>query len=305
MSRYNLQISTGFFAGTAVAQPITGIGFLPQLVICKVEGQNGVMRTNIMRGDSTGFLTSSNANLTTRITNLMPDGFNVGTGAQSNANGSNVYYLTIRGSSAQSYFRTFRYYGDGTDNRNMIASDITFTPDLVVIKGDAAVDAPWRSSAMSGDATYRFDPNGAAVDTIQNLQSNGFQVGTQTTVNGSGNEYHGFAMRSVPGVLKVGSFTGDGTAALSTKGLGFKPNVVIVKANAAQYARILTTDMVNNTATSMYMGTTTTDTTGILTLDADGFTVGSGASVNGNGVTSQYIAIKSGKFNVPISRNVS
>lgn len=305
MARANIYIKTGVFTGTGVAQSITGLGFTPQVVICKVEGQNMVMRTSTMRGDSTAFLTSSNANLSTRISGLTQDGFNVGVAAQSNNNGSNVYWMALAGMSAQQYFRILRYYGDGNDNRNLTGFGFGFTPDLVIIKGDAAVNAPWRSSAMVGDATYRFDANAVAADTIQNVQSNGFQVGTATTANGNTTEYHGFGMKSIPGYMAVGVFTGDGTAAKLIRGLGFNPDVVIVKANAAQMARVLTKEMITNSATSMFAGTTATDATGILTLDTDGFSVGSGASVNGNGVLSEWMAFKVGNINVPLTRLAS
>lgn len=302
MGRPNLFIKTGTYIGNFTDnRNIAGLGFNPEVLLIKVIGQNSVVRTNLMKGDQAAFLTSSNANLNDRIQQFLYDGFQIGTSAQVNNTGFNVYYVALGGSAAQKYLKTFRYTGDGNDNRNI--ATLPFTPDFVLIRANAVTQAVWRLSTMTGDVSARFDAQSISeTNLIQDIITNGFQIGSAAGVNISAADHFGFALKSLAGAIKVGTFTGNGVSGRAITGVGFKPDVVIVKANAAQPARILTAEMVVNTDTSAPMNNAATDAQGIISLDSDGFTVGSGTSVNGNAVASHYIALKSGQFNAPIVR---
>jgi hypothetical protein len=302
MPRSNLQIKVGSYAGTGVAQDITGIGFRPDFVFIKATTFNAPFRTKHMRGDATSWLASTNAHLTNYITALLADGFKLGTGTNVNSNGVTYYYVAMRGSDAQNYFRVGRYYGDGADGRNFTSGGLGFTPDLVIAKQDGATQGVFRSSAHVGDLSSRFDPNSSAADQIQNLQANGFQLGADARVNTAAGEYFFAALKTLSGVSAVGTFTGDASASRAITGLGFKPDCVIVKANGTTGARLLTSAMVTNTADSTYMNTTASDTTGILSLDSDGFTVGASDSVNKAATNIIWMAFKQGNFNVPLTR---
>lgn len=308
MARANLQIKVGKYVGNVTDNTnITGIGFAPQFVAVKAgSAQNSVFRTKEMRGDSTGFLTSSNANLSDRIQFLLPDGFQVGTAGQVNTNLVNYYYFAVKGASSQSYFRTGNYTGNGSDNRDFTDTTVNFVPNLAIIQkyvtGQTCV---WRTSSMSGDITSQFTGATSSANIIQNLQSNGFQLGTDATVNTSAAEYVYILMKTFPGAMQIGTYTGTGVSQ-SITGIGFKPDLVIVKnKNTTDAARMLTTDMVTDSQNSVFMDTTASDATGITSLDTDGFTVSTGASVNGSTNTIYWLALKSGNFNVPFTRLTS
>jgi hypothetical protein len=86
----------------------------------------------------------------------------------------------------------------------------------------------------------------------------------------------------------TGNYIGNGTSKAIT-GLGFSPECIMIKSNNAYEAVICHTSTSTKTKR---MGTTSVAmaTGNVSSLDSDGFTVGSGASVNTNAVVYQYIA---------------
>ncbi len=305
MARPNLQIKVGTYLGNGADNTnISGIGFRPQFLLIKsATATNAPFRTNRMLRDATGFISSTNSNLADYIQELLADGFQLGTVGNVNGNGTRYFYLAIGGKSAQSYFHTGRYYGDGNDNRNFTGGGVSFTPDMVLIQQvGGATQAVHRTSAHVGDVTSSFDTNSNAADRIQSLIANGFQLGTDARVNIANGEYVFVAMKQLAGAFAVGTYRGDGSALKAISGLGFKPDCVIVKVNTTQAARILTADMVTNNVNSLFTSSAASDAVGILSLDNDGFSVGSGASVNNNNSVVTWMAFKSGDFNAPLSR---
>ena len=95
------------------------------------------------------------------------------------------------------------------------------------------------------------------------------------------------------GVVATGTYVGDGTAAQAIAGAGFAPDVVIVKSTLARPARCRTATMATGMSKSLG-GPAAVDDQGIVSLDADGFTVGPDASVNEAGVPYTWVALKAG-----------
>lgn len=306
MARTNLQIKVGSYTGNgADGRNITGIGFRPDMVWIKcssTDTNNAVWRTKEMRADLSGFLASSNAGLADRIQELLSDGFQVGTAAQVNSNGEVYQYIAFKGMSSQQYFWTGNYRGTGADNRDFTSGGFSFTPDFVLLQIASAGTTAFRTSTVSGDVTLSFDQTANSVDLIQNLQANGFQLGTGARVNTSGTEYFFSAIKSLNGVIAVGTYTGTG-ASRSITGIGFQPDVVFIKnQTTAAQARLLTSTMVTGGKQSVYFGSTASTSTGITSLDSTGFTVATDDDVNKSGDTIHWVAFKSGNFNAPLSR---
>jgi len=90
----------------------------------------------------------------------------------------------------------------------------------------------------------------------------------------------------------VGSYVGNGTS-LSITSLSFQPDVVLIKADAAQSAVIKTSTMASN-ASKQYTATAALLTTAITSLTSNGFTVGSSALANSAAVTYYFYAFKAG-----------
>lgn len=181
-------------------------------------------------------------------------------------------------------FASGTYTGNGGDNRQIIG--IGFQPDVVIVKGNTNQGAVIRTSTMSGDTSKPLG-GGATPGTnrIQSLDADGFTIGTNAIVNSNGVAYHWMAFKSAVGELKLGSYTGNGTSQ-SITGVGFTPEYV------ATFSRA------NDPAVEHFAGMGSTfrfeaDTGApgrITSLDADGFTVGSAATVNRAGTTIDYVA---------------
>jgi hypothetical protein len=183
------------------------------------------------------------------------------------------------------------YAGDGNDNRVV---HVGFQPDVVIVDSQGTTggtEAVIRTSTMLGDASKELDagtPTALAANKIQSFTSTGFVVGSDPDVNetGAGRTYHWVAMQAGTGVMKVGTYTGNGTTRTIT-GLGFSPVYVVVIPAAAQ-------DPVQRSATMPagfsrnFVAFAIGD--GITSLHGDGFTVGANARVNANGAAYHYVA---------------
>ena len=299
MSRYNLQIKCGTYAGTGVAQDITGVGFSPDFVMVDANGTtNGVWKTTAMRGDSTSYFTNAVANFTGGVTTMLPDGFSIGADVTTNTNGSTYYYMAIHGTSGQRCFQVGKYFGDGADDRNYTGGAINFTPDVVFLKKDSTLAGEFKTASMTGDNTTPF-ANVLAADKIQSLISGGFQVGTSS--NSSGVVFYFMAAKAVSGVIAYGTYTGDGKTTRKFTGIGFKPDAIVIHQNAAAQTRFKTVDM--GATSTAQLGASASSTTYITSLDTDGFTTGS--TGNTDTLAHYWVAFKQGNFNTPLIRTAA
>ena len=109
----------------------------------------------------------------------------------------------------------------------------------------------------------------------------------------SGNTFS--AASSFGGTLRMasGTYNGNGTAGRQITGLGFQPDVVIVKSTAATEAFMRTNTMPAGLSKRL-VGGNAAETNQITALDADGFTLGSGTRANNNGDTYYWQAFKAG-----------
>jgi hypothetical protein len=304
MARTNLQIKVGTYTGDGTDdRNITGVGFRPQVLIIKGGTNVACVRLGRMRGDSSVSFSSALATAANQIQELQNDGFQVGSSALVNANGTTYYYVAMRGNSAQQYLRTGNYVGNASDSRNLTTAGVNFTPDIAMIFGDTTQQKVWRSTSMSGDSTGYWGGVANATDRIQNLQSNGFQLGTSSEVNGSSVEYFFAAIKSFPGIIAYGTYAGDGIDDKAITGVGFQADALFVKRDGASQGRLKTSSITDTN--SLFLGAAAAATTGIKTITSDGFTVGTDNSVNNNASTYYWIAFKVGNFNVPISRSTA
>jgi hypothetical protein len=181
------------------------------------------------------------------------------------------------------------YTGNNADNRAI--TGVGFQPDVVMIKSDdnAGVGVI-RTSTMTGDNAKPLTGTTAlTANLIQSLDSNGFTIGgaaaSANPVNKNGSAYHWVAFKSYTGHMALGSYTGNGTSK-SISGLGFSPEYAMVLP-AANTAAVQRMSAMTRTFT---FGADTGSTTGITSLDANGFSVGNSTSVNTNAATYYYVA---------------
>ena len=175
------------------------------------------------------------------------------------------------------------YSGDASDNRTIT---VGFQPDFVIVKDTNNSEGAARSSTMAGDVTK---PMGSLTafqaDHIQSLTATGFTLGTNNRVNRNGRTYHWTAFKANSQAMKVGTYSGNGTSQ-SLTGFGFSPELVIVMGNNAQRAASRFSGM----SRTFGFDASTGVTTGVTSLNADGFSVGAAAEANAGGVAYHYVA---------------
>ena len=89
--------------------------------------------------------------------------------------------------------------------------------------------------------------------------------------------------------IKFGTYLGDGAASLAITGVGFTPSRVdTIDFTGSPYLFIKHVSHGGNDSSNIQAGTTVVN--GILSLDADGFTVGNNVGVNTSGQTYGYTA---------------
>ncbi|MFB3882869.1 MAG: hypothetical protein ACE149_16515 [Armatimonadota bacterium] len=171
---------------------ITGVGFQPDVVAAKGDRASyGYWRPSSLAGDlSLAFHSSgSYANL---IQALESDGFQVGTQVEVNYSGTTYYWFAFK--AVAGICQVGSYTGDGVDNRSI--TGVGFQPDLVWVKRQDTGYARAKPSTLAGDSATYLIAGTANANVIQALESDGFQIGTDSSVNTSTETYHWVAWQA-------------------------------------------------------------------------------------------------------------
>lgn len=274
-------------------------GFQPSLVILKRSTNVAAhFRTASMPANTSNYFTTTAQDTTgVLIRDFISTGFNVGSTDNVNAGIYNyIAFPTTAGIMAEG-----TYVGNGVDNRNVVAA-LGFEPDMVLVKNSNSATTNNRRSVLNitqnyGDnSNYAADAVANAVNMIQALQANGFQIGSGVNANENTNTFYWFALGGSPPLppgsgsftMHTGSYTGNG-AIRSITGIGFKPDLVIIKGGGTQLG-VFRTGMMHGDITA-HLGSATADFAGgITSVTSDGFNLGTNANVNTTGVEYQYQA---------------
>jgi hypothetical protein len=283
----------GTYTGDGALSKTFTTGFQPDVLMVKrSNGIAGHFHTSTMAANQTDFFnTTANDTTGDYIKTINSNGFTVG--ITDNTNNGVYYYIAFKNTSGK--VATGSFTGDGTDNRTI--TGVGFKPDMVMMKNDTSATAANTNSVMSskeynGDAANFIGDVPATFidmqDQIQKMDTNGFQVGTSANTNESGATIQWIAFGGVPaasgatGTFKMatGTFTGNSTSRPFT-GLGFAPDLVIVKDTSTSYAVFRTSIMAS--ASAAYFANAATDVSNTITsMDSDGFTLGTSNVTNGN-----------------------
>jgi hypothetical protein len=280
----------GAYTGNGTASRTIDTGFSPSIVwVKRTTALAGVFRTSSMSDNHAGFFSAAVNNTTgVYFTTLAENGFNIG--VTNNTNTGIFYFVAFKNLAAKSAVGMFT--GNGTDNRNI--TGLGFEPDFVFVKQDAAVVPAFNTTEMYGDYSSFTTAAASAVNNIQELQADGFQVGNSTSVNANTVVSYYFALGGSPDPTPSGSFLMErgsyvGTGATTTIDTSFSPNLVFVKSHTAQGA-VWSTSL-HGDATEYFGVAAAAFTGGVnITSGVEGFSVGTHATVNSNGVTYEYIA---------------
>ena len=295
------KLATGSFTGNVTDDRTVDISdtssptvadFQPDAVIVKCDSANhAVFKTSSMAGDSA---TQMGVGQTALIANLIQSfssvGFVIGSDSRANASGATCHYVAFA-TDANNDLSVGSYTGNATDPTDIVISP-AFSPQfcMVVEDADTTPDAgSWVTTNFTADSTGNFDASANDANAVQAWNADGFEIGSHTRINELNSTFYYLCLKAVTGYTKVGNFTGNGTSQ-SLSSFGFQPQVVFIKGNSA------------TAATGLKTPTQTTDTTcrtdsatcgtGRITIDADGFSVGSSTTANESAVVMQYFAFK-------------
>ena len=298
--RYSVKIETGTYTGNGAAQEIAACDGPSWALTKRINGTATACYT-MWRGmprNACNSMGTTQAERTGQVVELTKDGIYVGSGQSQN---SALYaYVAIKALQGSKHFQTGRYYGDTTDNRNLLAYEGTngWQPDIVGLH--IAVDGNngrWRSKYNSGDSSQSWLAS-AGANSIQGFASTGFQVGTSQN---SAAYFNWWAMREIAGGMKLGSFTGNGTS--QSIDVGFQPTFVLVQnITTTGAAYFLTQGMVDNSIASHPVSAASADATAISALTSTGFSVGALDAVNKSGDTVLWWAMRDGEYAPEIAR---
>ncbi|GEM_PF-3441130 len=186
------------------------------------------------------------------------------------------------------------YTGDGNDNRPIIG--IGFQPSAVLIVCTSEGQMPeFRSSAMVGDYSIPIAVGQpSASNIIQTLDSDGFTLGTNASVNKSTATYQWTAWKdNSGGDFHIGTYTGDGSDNRQITSVGFQPDFVLTKAGGNTWTSGVarwSTEVGDASVNLAYGSSEAADQ--IQSFDTDGFTVGTAAGVNQSTTVYYYLAFK-------------
>ena len=207
----------GTYTGNGTTQSITGAGFSPEYLIVMAETNLRPVHRNSLTGAWSSRFGPGGVS-TDAITSLDADGFSLGNSATEPANHPNesgVTYHYAVWNEVAGQMDVGIYPGDDSDNKNI--NGVGFQPEFVMVQAyDDSKDGRMKSDTMtigaSDDASMTFRA-GLTNNAIQDLTSDGFQIGSHPNVNDATANffYAAFnAMSNLATAVELVSFTATG-----------------------------------------------------------------------------------------------
>jgi hypothetical protein len=225
------------------------------------------------------------------------------------------------------FFDVVTYTGNGASNRS-ISHNLGSTPGCIIVKRTDAAESwiVWHRAMYSDPSILfeyylRLNSTAAIASTYNdiwgnsnNVTSTSFQVSVSDAVNASGGTYvaylfahnaGGFGLTGTDNVISCGSYTGTGATG-NTITLGYEPQWVMIKRASGSTADWRIYDVMRNVG---QLEPNTSDAEAgdplqnALAIQATGFGIVdyTSGSLNANGSTYIYIAIRRGPMKVPTS----
>jgi hypothetical protein len=281
----NLMIS-GTYTGNAVDnRTITGLGFRPELVMVFSESAAvGVMRTATMSGDATKLINGGASLITNVIQSLDGDGFTIGTAGNVNTSAAIYHWIAF---GAGDNIDVGAYTGNGTSQS---VANVGFQPELVMSFSNNASNVSYRSTL---NANTQWMTSTTSITTgITALNTDGFTVSTDASVNANSTAIHYVAFNQNSNYFSLGTYTGNGADNRSITGVGFEPEYVFVKRLDANNTFAAKTESTGYNVDKSIFNNTAQSTNNVQALESDGFQIGTNARVNTTAGTYSYFAFR-------------
>ena len=148
--------------------------------------------------------------ITNRIQDISATTFDVGSGNEVNASGSNYFYVFMQ--TKASVCEVGGQDGDGLDDRTITLADTTINPKMMMVR-QASTNArkgAFRIDTLVGDLSWlpanALGPGGEAANMIQAMAKGSFELGTDASVNandGAGKPYNWFVVQATPAAAAI------------------------------------------------------------------------------------------------------
>jgi hypothetical protein len=171
---------------------ITGAGFQPTVAFVKRDGNSSGVWLVDENGADDCMSFVNVANTTNLIQAFEADGIQVGDATAVNASGNTYYWAAWTDTSE--FIETGTYTGNSTDDRSITGAG--FQPTMVWVKGDTTQQAVFAIDTMDAGDSAIFAAGTPKTNRIQDLESDGFQVGTDGRVNANSIEYYWAAWKT-------------------------------------------------------------------------------------------------------------
>ena len=282
----NFSMKTGYYMGTGSVKAISGIGFKPDMIIIAPDsGAQGVYKTSAMPANFTSYFSATAPNTSTVIT-LNNDGFSLSNSTLVNTSSTRYTYTVFAGSDCTSSgtFCVGSYTGNGNTSRLI---NTGFQPTMSMVTRNNNTAASFKTKDMASNIGQYFTTTSQATTLFPAaLSSNGFTVGTIN--NNSSGTYYYAAFKEVDGIMKTGTYTGNGSnRSIAGFGAGSTPSLVLVK-NSNSNTTASRNPIINQRHyygdfSSSISSTTASIAGAITSLVDNGFQVGTNARANQNG----------------------
>lgn len=266
---------------------ISGVGFEPDCVMIWANSSGSkVWRSNVgFAGDQTTTFGTTTSTFANGIQSLDADGFQIGTNAVVNANGTTYYWAAFQDDGGTD-FAVGTYTGNGVDDRNIT---VGFAPKFMFVNriSGTGTMTEFRIDTLATDEAWTAGGNTFNANTIQTEGATTFQVGTSNQVNTDTATYVWVAF----GFGTTATYVGDGADNRSITGSGFDPTFVTLIEDGPSYGRAKV-DGIPDETTLKYKSEALAATNEIQAFVTDGFQVGSDTDTNENTKTYHYFTTK-------------
>ncbi len=285
----------GSYTGNGGASQSPSTGFQPDFVFVKAAttAGAGVWRSsNMATGTAAFFAATANdaASSHTDFYSLNSTGFTVSNSALVNTNAVTYYFVAFKSTSGA--FNVGSYAGNGT-SQNVTTTGMN--PNFVMVKGASTTAAVFNATDNFGDSTSFFTNTANATTHITALGTGQFSVGAGANANTNLTAYQYIAFAGVTDPtgsgtfsMATGSYTGNATDNRAITGVGFRPDLVIIKSDSTGAGIFRTSQMATSTVILNLNSIPTYNM--IKSIDSDGFTVGTQANVNTNAAVYRWQA---------------
>ena len=294
-------VKCGSFAATTSGHT-ESLGFEPQWLLAKrISTTEHWTLIDNMRGfpasDDAARLKPSTADIeSTAPFSITNDGFKY------TATGStpDYVYMAIRRphkpvTAGTDVFKSFTWAGDGV-SENL---PVPFAPDFMHVQGLNAGSSPHFIDKVRGKSTplvtsaLDFEYT-AANGILEFYEDSNVKIGSDSTFNGNGFTYGGFALKRAPGFFDIVCYDGSGSTKTVAHKLGATPQLIIFK-NRSSNARWRVYNSVNGATGAMSLNEDFAFSTGVTSAyfndtapTSTQFTVATNIGVNALG--SEYVA---------------